>query len=385
MDPIGPARLRGQCGIVILIVLAAVACHSDERSTKPSEPHDAAVSRAPLSPSVLQIAPDQLSRIELLTKDEHSTTRRVVLDKRDDGWQIGSPIEYPANPTAMASMVAVMAEIEILTSAAGNDHTARKYWVDEARGVEVKAWAGDRLQTHFIVGRSTQEATYVQLAADTRILTVKGRCRPIFDKALDELRSPVITKFAVTEIDAVSYSNPFGVLELVADPAEPGKFVPKGTAIRNYNRNRASQQVGVLAQLFAKGFVDPAQDPGGTGLCDDDTARATLMVRGADGVRTVDVWVGTRTGNRLHVRTSGSEQIYLVSAHLETSLVARQSHLERSDEMMSQLKAHREKASRAKDGSATHTHGRSSAAPSQVSLELMSALRGLAREQRDGS
>ena len=111
MDPLGRVtRPNGLWPVVFALVLAAaVACQPDERSASSSEPHDAAFPIAPLSPSALQIAPDQLSRIELLTSGEHSLARRVVLEKRDDDWQIVSPIKYRANPAAVESMVAVMA------------------------------------------------------------------------------------------------------------------------------------------------------------------------------------------------------------------------------------------------------------------------------------
>ena len=289
----------------------------------------------------------------------------------------------------MDSIVAVMAEIEITASVSGDPHAARKHRVDQERGLEVEAWTGDRLESHFMVGRSTREETYVRGVDDTRILTVRGRCLRLFDRTLDELRHPVITDIAVTEIEEVRYSNAYGRLDLVADPEERGRFVPKGTTIRNFDRDRASQNVGVIAHLLAKRFVDAPGDRDGTGLFDDETPQVTLLVRGADGSRSVDVWVGTRTRDRLlHIRSSEGEQIYLVSAHLETSLVPRRSHFERSDEMMRQLKAQRDEATRSEGEHGTttapaHTHGRSQAPLSQVPPELMKALRALAREQRE--
>ena len=285
----------------------------------------------------------------------------------------------------MESIVAVLAEIEILTSSSGDDRAARKDWVDDERGLKVKAWIGDRLASQFVIGRSTREHTYIGTMGDERIVTVQGRCRPIFDKTVDELRHPVITQFAVTEIERVRYDNPHGVLELVAAPAETGRFVPKGTTIRNFYGERASQQIGVLAHLLARGFVDAPEDPDETGLFSNDTPRATLFVRTAHEVRAVDVWVGKRTrDNRLHLRTSEGEQIYLVSAHLETSLVPRRSHFERSDEMMKGLRAQQDEERRetGERGSRAHDHEHPRLPASQIPPEMMGALRALARDQR---
>lgn len=378
-------RRAGKRAHAVLVFLSLQAsCQTKELAPSPPLPHPPVEPVASTSSRALQIPPEQLSRIELVTRQDPSPGRRIVLAKVNGTWQVVAPVKYPANQVAVESMVAVMAEIEILTSRQGDEREVRRHSVDEATGVQVKAWAGDARQIQFIVGRSLQESTYVRLVGDDRILTVRGRCRPIFDKPLNDLRDPIMTNVAPKEIESVRYQNAFGVLELVADDEESGKFVPKGAPIPNFNRDRAAQQVGVLARLLARGFVDTPSIPDTTGLFDPATARATLSLRGPEGVRTLDVWVGTRTRAGLHVRTSETNQIYLVSGHLDTSLVARRSHLERSDELMRQLRARQEKLAAIEKARGTHAHPHSPSPASQVSAENLSALRELARQQTEG-
>jgi len=363
-------------GLFTLGVSLGLACQADRANTSTSERLDGAARAPKLPASALQVQPEQLSRIEL--SGGRGRAQPIVLAKNERGWQVLSPIAYRANQTAIEAMVAVLAEIEILERAGADATAARKYGV-QAGGLRVKAWAGDQPKSHFVIGHSSREQTYGKPVGGAQILTVRGRCGPIFNKTLDELRHPIITDLDEKQIAGVRYENRHGVLELVADPA--GGFVPKKAHIPNFNRQRARKQVGVLAHLFAKGFVDRPFDRQRTGLFNDDTARATLLLS-ADGAKSIDVWVGARTKDgHVHLRTSQPDQnqIYLVSGHLESSLVPRRRYLERSDEMMRQLRGKKDELARA--GTKAHTHDPRPVA-SEVPPELMNALRALAHEQR---
>ena len=399
-------------GSLLVALAVTVACRGEAPTATPDGTSSAAKPQAdaplapePLDPLSLRVPLDQLSRIEIIRNGAGvpEAERHIVLERDltkgaglkpgqgqgESEWTVVSPIRYPANQSAMEPIAAVLGEIRITTSAPGDEESARKHGLDEHSGIEVKAWTGDRLATHVIVGRSTREETYVKRAgdgSDGRILTVQGRCRRIFDRPLDELRHPVVTDFDVKEIAGVRYSSPSGRLEFVADPARPGHFLNKGASIRNFDADRASQNVSVLAHLFARGFVDASADRKQTGLFDDDTPKATVLFRKGPPVH---VWVGAPTakGRLLPVRTSDGDQIYLVSSHLDSSLVPQKSHLERTDAHMREIRALQKKlaqdeAEHAAKGKAEHAHGLPTEPASQVPPELMKELRDLAAEQQ---
>ena len=390
ISPSNARRSRPTCralSLLLALLLAPLACHPGDPSGTASDgpSPDAPASFSPLS---LRVPANTLSRVELSRTPAGTNERRVTLERGRDGWMMTSPTAYKANRAAVESIVALLAEIEITSVAGADERTARKVGLDQETAIVVRAWVGDRLASHFAVGRSGRDATHVQRVGDPRILTVRGRCRPLLDKSADDLRHPVITDLDLTHIERVTYGSSLGRLALIADPAAPGRFHAPGTNFRNFDQDRASKDVAVVAHLLAKGFVDAPSDPRATGLFDDDTPRAELRVRAEGGTRTVNVWVGARTKDgRLHVRTSESDQVYLVSAHLESSLVPRRSHFERSDEAMKQLAAERERRLRAEgthaDASASaHTHAPPTAPPSHVPSAMMAALRALASEQR---
>lgn len=314
-----------------------------------------------------------------------------------------SPIRFLANRQAVESMVAVLAEIEIQRRVADNPEPRHR--LGENSGVVVKAWTNDEVVSHFTVGASAGEETFIQRAGEAPVYAVQGRCRRMFEKSLDQLRHPVITRLELTDIERVVYANGFGEIDLVvalnpglkpgrnpgpsnSGPSNPGRFREASPSIPNFNSARASKNVAVLAGLRARGFVDSPFDRSATGLFNEDTARATLSLRGQK--NPLLVWIGARTSDgRLHLRTSDSEQVYLVSGHLASSLIPRRRHFERSDEHMQQLRAAQGNAPAAGPGTDNasqepehrpeHSHGKPP--PTQIPPSLMRELRDLAAEQ----
>lgn len=361
-------RCKALLALFLPLVLSACPSREPSPASDPAPAH---------SPTSLRISPERLSRIEI-SRTRGGGNDTVTLEKKGDRWQVTSPITYDANAAAVESMVAVFAEIEVLSIVHGDERKARSHGLDPQTAIEVKGWAGDSLESHFRLGHSTGEQTHAQRPGDARILTLRGRCRPLFEKKLDDLRHPVITEVPLSNVEAVTYDNSFGTLEFVAQGASR-QFTVKGAPIRNFDHNRAAKNVAVLCGLRAKGFLDEGGTPEKTGLFGDDTPRATVRVRGPRGQRAIHVWVGATTPDGLlHVRTSESSQIYLVSAHLHTSLVPRRSHFERSDETMRELAEHRKGH---EDGEGAHVHGAAVEPPSVVPPNLLEELRSLAKEQ----
>ncbi len=357
----------------LVLLLGALACQSDPPApTAPLGTREPAPTVSPVPPGALRVAPDQLSRIEI-----QGPRQTVTIERSGVHWVISSPVTFPAATPAMDSILGVMAGIEVIEQEQETPATLRSRGLDAPTAITVKAWLGDAVQSHFRVGHGTREKTFVQRVGDTRILAVRGRCRPVFDRPLDDLRHPVVTDFDPRQVEQVTYVNDHGRLTLLADPPGSGNFREKGIPVRNFDAGRAAKNVAVLAHLLAKGFADPPL-PSQTGLFDKSTPRATLRVREQGKVLSVDVWVGAKTDDgRLFVRTSTSDQVYLVSAHLESSLVPRRSQLERKEETAQPRSG--EPSHHAHEG---HVHGPRGAPPTQVPPEMLRELRAMARDQR---
>ena len=356
--------------VVAVGLLGCLACKSES----PVISVDDGAPLAPLLGKSLQIQPERLSRLEFTRPGQQP----VTLEGSDGRWSMVSPVSFLADQRAVDAIIAVLAEIEIQRLVA--DRPGPEHRLGENSGIIVKAWTRDQVMHQFTIGASAGEETYIQRAGETQVYVVQGRCRRVFETPHEQLRHPVITKLELTDIERVVYANPFGEIGLVADPSGPGRFGEISPSIRNFNGDRASKNVAVLAGLRAKGFVDPPIDKAATGLFDEDTARATIALRGQK--NPLIVWTGARTSDgRLHVRTSDSDQIYLVSAHLASSLIPQRRHFERSDEQMHELQARIDARTAGPTDDTTahrpaHEHGKPP--PTRVPPELMRELRDLA-------
>jgi hypothetical protein len=367
--------VRASSTALLALCLMSVAC----QSKKPVITKDSADSPEALPTTSLQVPTDQLSRVEI-TQPGGPT---VTLSRSSGTWTTVSPLPFLANKPAVESIVAVLAEIEIIRRVA--DRPEPKHRLTADSGVVVQAWTKDGALQPFNVGAQAGEQTYVQRVGEETVYAVRGKCRRLFDLSFEQLRDPTITKLAVTDIERVTYANQFGDLDLVAAPKNAGRFVEATPSIRNFDSERASKNVAVLSELFAKSYVDPPIDKAATGLFGPDTARAEVSIRGEN--ENLTVYVGRRTKNgRLHLRTSASDQIYLVSAHLSSSLIPQRKQLERSDDEMQEIREQAQAPevsarTEAPDETAEHKHG--STLPTQVPPKIMGELRDLAQQQRD--
>jgi hypothetical protein len=286
-----------------------------------------------------------------------------------------SRLEITHNEPAVESIVAVLAEIEILRRVA--DSPAPEHRLGKS-AIEVKAWTREGPGKPFAIGASTGEETYVQPAGEDTVYAVRGKCRRFFDLSFQQLRDPTITKIDVADIERVTYKNPFGEFAIVPDTGDEARFVEASPAISNFDSERASKNVAVLAALFAKGFIDPPLDKK---LFHPNSARAEVALGG--GREPLTVQVGKLNNGLLPLRTSAADQVYLVSAHLASSLIPQRKHFERSDDEMRELAQARAKPASTEARTRAPEHKHEAALPTQVPPDLMSELREVAHQQRN--
>lgn len=358
--------------LILPVVLLCGACQDPPGSDPGPAPSAARTESVP--PDVLQVPPDRVSRIQLSIPHGGGRTA-ATLEKSPEGWMIVEPIRYRADPNAVDSMLAVTGEIEVVKVLGDEPSLVARHGVDRSRGIDVEVWQGGRVASRFTVGLPSGERTYLRREGDPAVLAVSGRCRAPFDKTLDQLRDPRVTDLDVTKVESVRYENESGRIDLVAEPDAPGKFRIEGPSIPDFDHERASKNVAVIARLFAKSFVDRPLDRGATGLFAPEAPHATLTIHTDAGKRSVQVWVGApAAGGLMHVRTSESDQVYLVSAHLRSSLVPKPSHFERSDE---KPRPH----THAHGSSHPHVHDHDAPPPTKVPAAMLEDLRALAKDQ----
>ncbi len=330
-----------------------------------------AVRVAPLPTAALRTAAEEVAQIEIARHGEAP----VVLATSGGSWRIVEPLSYPANPTSVASMLAVLAEIEIVRKVADAPESAHRLSLE--RQVLIKVRSSDGTASEFSMGASTRDETYVQRSGDEAVYAVRGSCRRFFDLGLNDLRSPAITDIPLESIERVRYRNT--PLALALSPIRPGskRFIEAEPVIPNFDVERASKNVAVLANLNARGFADDIS----VAAAKFPPKAPTIEIFQRGETTPLVITVGERAENgNLYLRTSASEQFYLVAKHLGSTLMPKQSHFERSEAQMAEQ---RRQAETAKGPGKARVHTHDAKAPTRVPKAMLKELRALAREQRE--
>jgi hypothetical protein len=190
--------------------------------------------------------------------------------------------------------------------------------VDKDFGVEVTAYSGSEEILHIIVGVTQGDITFVRLPGSDTVYRTTGKIRRRFNLSTSKLRHKRVMELDEKSVSRVKYINEKGNFEQVR-VGEGGEmtFEPRGVEVRNFDEKLAKSNANAIPQLIARDFVDT--DPG------DEVTGFGSGVQIVEFDATVNkkpvthkIWIGKKIEhmNYTHVKTTFSEQIFLVSDHL---------------------------------------------------------------------
>ncbi len=183
---------------------------------------------------IVQVDTSIVTAIELLPKSAQQ--EKVRLQKQADGsWQLTqSSLQAAADPQAIQSLLASLAMMKAKRVAAKKEEKWKDYEVDEA-GSKVKAYAGDKLLTDFVVGRfSFDQATrsgtsFVRLANEPEVYAVDGFLSLSFNQDAAAYRIKTIVDTRGATITSVSWQNADERFEMARTPE--GQWLANGAEL----------------------------------------------------------------------------------------------------------------------------------------------------------
>jgi hypothetical protein len=303
---------------------------------------------------------DQLDRIEVNRHEGSGDSLReeaIVLAKTGDEWRMLEPVDYAINPRSIERMEEALGGLRVIDAIAENKKKHHVLEVDDELGVEVKAKAGDETLAHFIVGVTRHNMTYVRLPGSDTVYRIKGSHRPTFNKSVKNLRDKTVIKLDRDTVTKVAFVNEHGELKIErVGEGEEAAFQPVGVEIQNFNARKAKSIAGSLTGLSARLFVDEDPGPEITGLGPD--APKVVFEASKDGKPgTYTLWIGKEKeeDRQTHVKTSISDQIFLVSSHMIKRYQAKADDFARTDDEVVQ---ETERMKKAEEHRAMHEAGK---------------------------
>ncbi len=290
---------------------------------------------------------ERVDRLEILRHEGSGATFRevfVVLEKVDEQWRLTKPVDYAADHRLIDPMLEILGElraIDVITENVKKHHVLE---VDDEFGIEVGAFEGSRELVRVIIGVSNKNMTFVRIPGDDTVYRTVGMYRRTFDKSTKNLRDKAVTFFDEHSVARVKYINEKGALETVKKGVgQEATFEAVGVKIRNFNAARARGNATALARVLTRDFVDEPLGEEITGL--GKGAKIVEFDAKKNGVPGIHrIWIGKahEKKRQTYVKTSLSEQVFLISTHVAARFDVGAEDFARTDEQVVKEKQLRE-------------------------------------------
>jgi hypothetical protein len=255
--------------IVLTVIVAAVAAYIYfyERHQLTS---DEARERAE------KVFPD-FDRDSVHSVEINNTHGEFRLAKTGDDWRLVSPVDFPADSTAVSSLLSSLSNLERQRSLSPEEVDPKAYGLDEP-GLRVVAESEGGVRFELVVGDETPLGSNraVQRGGEPEIILCSQYFVSDLDKELDDWRSRDLVNVMADDVASVQVVMPTDRVHVVRDNETWRLLEPiEDLADRDHMRNLITDLNGLRIEEFLDGEVDPV----GLGL-DEPSFRVTV-VRGA--------------------------------------------------------------------------------------------------------
>ncbi len=335
--------------LIALVILAALVVMALlVFREKPSEEKKKAAAIA----AVPEVRLDTIRITRREGKDEDATIEKITLKKKDGLWRMAEPVDYVVVEGTVKRMAEALAGMKVVDVISENKENHKSFEVDKDNGIEVVALEGNTELVHLIVGKSKSNMTFVRLPEKDEVYRLQGYHRTTFNKSVKNLRDKAILKREQDNVKKVTFTSEKG--ELVFETTSEGEetsLKPVGAEIENFNETKAKGIVRSLTNLSAREFVDEALTEEQTGLGADASKAVVEIQKSGESAEpeTVTVFIGKdlEEDRKTYLKTSLSDQLFLVSTSTTDRFKVAAADFARTAEEMKKEEERKKKAAQA--------------------------------------
>ena len=256
----------------------------------------------------------QVTRIEL-----GGGGANVAMELRGDRWMLVEPLDYPADPSAVASLLEKAADLNVVNLVSSNTANHDLYEVGADTGTLVRLLGGprgDRKLLEIYIGKLTSDFghTYVREFGSDEVYTAQGLLQGYFGKTVSAWRDHTIWEVAGEAIRKVELTSPehtWTLLHRDLLPDGPGtvwNLMAEGETVAA-DSTKVARLLRTAANLRAGDF--PA--PGEGGDIDWSVPALRLVVTLENGqVRAITAVAKEGDASRQWIRKDGDETVFIV-------------------------------------------------------------------------
>jgi hypothetical protein len=241
---------------------------------------------------------------------------KVNVVRKGDAWRIASPIDAPADKTAVDAIVGLLAEMQRkaeVSPAAAPPVDLERFGLSKP-GVKVELDLEGGRSEKLSIGsvNDFDGSLYVQPTSGA-VLLVDGSTRFSLDKGLFDLRDKTVLSFDPAEVVAVRIVSGASSFEIERPHTGGDSAEWKFTSPRKApaDRQKAMALLFDLSSMRASRFVDETgRELGRYGL---ERPSRIVTLFGGDKKEIGRVELGKEEGDRIYVRSSTSPRVYQVA------------------------------------------------------------------------
>ena len=276
-----------------------------------------------------------VTRIEIaVPEDEDTSLRHVAIERRDDGWELTSPIRARA---ALSKVQALLTNLEMLRVWKVVDSGVafyEKYELTDAKALRVTIWRGTEKLTEFLCGKSSTDGQLVRIPGRDGIFALVnwgswGYEGFLYTRDLRSWRETSLFTFEPTAVLRVEISNPHGVLcfertndtwNLTQVAGAKSHAAPRPSRpVDDFDPEKLVDLLRAYKSLSADDFGAEADEPG-SGVAEAVATGGVVRIW-LEGNRELTLRVGKRTTSRTRwaaensrwAEVDGDRSLYVLS------------------------------------------------------------------------
>jgi len=265
---------------------------------------------------------DKITKLEI----KNASKSDVVLEKDGDNWKLTKPVNYPATP---ANVKTVLDNLKDLTAKDVLDTGKSQYGtydLEDDKAVHVQAWKGNDKVVDLYFGKSGSRGQMMRVADKDGVYVNSGYTHYLYTREVKDWRDREMLKFEDANVVNVTINNDNGAFSFSKNGDNwTGTF--KGKPIPNFDPDKLKDMVRAYRVLSADDFGDD-KSPAETGL--DKPAVVAFTLKDNGGV--VKVMVGkVSNGSSHYAQKEGSPTIYTIGSWSADWATAAQSKFQKPE------------------------------------------------------
>lgn len=185
-----------------------------------------------------------------------STKGEIVLEKKEDAWQISGTDGFTADPEAVQNALETVGGFRRENIASKNPGKQDIFEVTPAKGVEIKVFdAAGKTLAQFYIGKSGPDlfSNYLRKEGSDEVIQVES-VTSIFDKTVESWRDKTIFRFPADMVTRLTLKTAHD--EIILEKNEKEEWYLTKPEQTKANQEAVNNAITTLASLSALGFAE---------------------------------------------------------------------------------------------------------------------------------